>query len=329
MSKLCQKCFNGPNNNFSPLYDFGQPIDHNQFPFTSTEKGDAFGGPTNWGFSNEATVITARDSVCQCLESALGITLSLGQCRALHYPGTMDLALGVVAQLREAIPLAVHCIACKSRQGEIFELFSNAMADVVDILEQLCNIEFPVSRESPPPRHSRPSSLLDGSKWIQQTRPGRRSLSGSSHQLVSHGHHISGSSSLSQRTSNNDIGPHKQRASQELQHPSLPNGTSLSDRHQPSTNANSELSGWRILVGRHQIVGEDRKFILMLFLRRHLCALSKVLEGLIRAMQDLRISLKRIDCFLFYDDDATDTRKPMKTALKLYDIIDYLENIQI
>jgi hypothetical protein len=94
-------------------------------------------------------------------------------------------------------------------------------------------------------------------------------------------------------------------------------------------NSNTELSGWRILVGRHQIVGDDRKFVLMHLLRRRLCALSNVLEGLIRAMQDLPMSLKRVDCFLLYDDDALDTRKPMKTASKLYDSIDQLEKIQI
>jgi hypothetical protein len=76
----------------------------------------------------------------------------------------MDFALDVEAQLRETIPLAVQCSACKTHQGEILKLFSNAMADVVDLLQQLCNAEFPVSSDSSPSRRQRSSSLLDGFK---------------------------------------------------------------------------------------------------------------------------------------------------------------------
>ncbi len=111
--------------------------------------------------------------------------------------------------------------------------------------------------------------------------------------------------------------------------------TFSTDQLQESKSANPRLGGWRVLVGRHLIVGDDRKCILMHLLRRRLCALSNVLEGLIRAMQDLRMTLKRVNSFNSCDDDelkrvaGIDTRKPVKTASKLYDIIDQLEKIQI
>lgn len=74
----------------------------------------------------------------------------------------------------------------------------------------------------------------------------------------------------------------------------------------------------------------------MHLLRRRLSALSTALETMIRAMQDLRIALERIPSYISGGIEDTgsgavgiDTRKPMKTASKLYDIIDQLEKMRV
>jgi len=246
---------------------------------------------------------------CRCFESALSITVSIEQGHLSTSPATLDLAFDIEAQLRKTIPLAVHCNLCKERQGEILKMFCNAMANVVDLLEELCNIEFSPNGDMPSSQRKHASSITDGFEWLQP-KPLEHVLSSSQH-LISHEGNISGS------------GSHK-------------HGASNDGQYQLHLQRNSkDLSSGRITVGRHTIVGEDRKFVLIHLLRRRLYALSKVLESLIRAIQDLRIALKRAEFSMSYEGDdfdrATeiDTRKPMRTASKLYDIIEQLEKTHV
>lgn len=339
---MSQTHLNSPNNNWSSLHNFGQQLGHTQFDFSPSDHELEASRPFTWELSSEA-LPPPRKSACRCLESALSVTLGIGQGNTFPYSGAMDLALDVEAQLRATVPLAVQCSVCKPRRGEILKFFSNAMADVVDLFQQLCNAEFSINssnlRASQRPHTS---SMLESFDWLQPKSSGRP-LS-NSQQLISRDCNISGSSFHLHGTSNGS-GHHRRRDetvngtgtgaghSQEL--PSPPKSSS-SDQLQLQTNSNTELDGWHILVGRHLIVGEDRKFLLMHLLRRRLCALSNVLEGLIRAMQDLRIAWRRADSssVLYDSSDALnraaeiDTRKSMKTASKLYDIIDQLEKIQ-
>ena len=337
---------NGPNDSFSSLHNFGQQIENSQFAFSPNQRELDASGPFSWEFSNEA-LLPVRASACRCLESALSVTLSIGQGHVFPHPGAMDLALDVESQLRESVPLAVQCSVCKARRGEILKLFSNAMADAVDLLQQLCNAEFSVNRDSLASR-PRESSILDGLEWLQ-AKPSGRSLS-NSNQLIGSVTHERGiptthATAASLGTSNGSV---RRRAE-------IVNGTSSSlelpcppktsrDVSNDHGQTNTELSGWHMLVGRHLIEGDDRKFMLMHLLRRRLCGLSNVLESLIRAMQDLRTALRHVDSFMLpYDDNALNraaagadttaaevvTRKSMKTAAKLYDIIDHLERIHI
>ena len=315
------------------VYNFGQQLEHIPFDISASEHEFDASGPFGWDISTESLSPT-RDNACQCLESALSVTISIErQGRAFPYPGAIDLALDVEAQLREAVPLAVQCSVCKARQGEILNMFSNAMANVVDLFQQLCNVELFGYSESPDLQQR--ASMLESIKWFQPKPSGRASVS-NSQQLVPHNRSISTSTSHNLRTSNggglhrtaNDTGTYSRKL------PS-PSKTSSTDQLRGSTNANTKLGGWRILVGRHLIVGDERKCVLIHLLRRRLSALSNALEGLIRAMQDLRTALKRVNSFNSRDDDESnrvadiDTRRPMKTASKLYDIIDQLEKMQI
>lgn len=95
----------------------------------------------------------------------------------------MDLALDVEAQLREAIPLAVQCNVCKPRRGEILNMLSNAMADAVDLLQQLCNVELFGSGDTPSPQH-RP--MMKSIEWFQPS-PNGWGTSSVSQQMVPHG----------------------------------------------------------------------------------------------------------------------------------------------
>ncbi|KAH8800200.1 putative AflR-like C6 transcription factor [Xylogone sp. PMI_703] len=245
----------------SLLLSYRQHMEQTQFTFTPSEHELDISAPFGWEFSNDAWP-PPRESPCRCLESALSVALSIRQGQVFLYAGAMDLALDVEAQLRETVPVAVRCSACKGHKGEILKLFSNAMADAVDLLQRLCNAEFSDAK-APPPK------------------------------------------------------------------------TSSSDQHELQMGSGTGLNGWRVLVGQHLIVGDDRKFVLMHLLRRRLHALANVLECLIRAMQDLRTALKREESLVPYDDEALnrsdeiDTRKSMKTASKLYDIIDQLEKVHI
>lgn len=333
---MSQTHLNSPNNNWSSLHNFGQQLGHTQFDFSQSDHELEASRPFTWELSSEA-VPPPRKSACRCLESALSVTLGIGQGNAFPYSGAMDLALDVEAQLRETVPLAVQCSVCKPRRGEILKFFSNAMADVVDLFQQLCNAEFSVNSSNlRPSQRPHTSSMLESFDWLQP-KPSGRPLS-NSQQLLSRDCNISGSSFHLHGTSNGG-GHHRRRDetvngtgtgaghSQEL--PSPPKSSS-SDQLQLQTNSNTELDGWHILVGRHLIVGEDRKFLLMHLLRRRLCALSNVLEGLIRAMQDLRIAWRRVDSssVLYDSSDALnraaeiDTRKSMKTASKLLLLIE-------
>ena len=233
----------------------------------------------------------------------------------------MDLALDVEAQLRETIPIAVQCSVCKARQGEILKLLSNAMADAVDLIQQLCNVEFSDCTDLPPPlKQQQTSSMLDRLEWLQPSKLNGRFIS-SSQQSMSH--ERSGSN-----CSSSDITQKKL--------PSPPKSVA-SEQNQPVNSATSgpERGNWRILFGRHLLVGDDRKSVLMHLLRRRLSGLSNVLEDLIRAMQDLRMAIRRELSFVPFESDVSnaaseiDTRKLTKTASKLYDIIDHLEGIRI
>ncbi|KAH8799354.1 hypothetical protein F5884DRAFT_686688 [Xylogone sp. PMI_703] len=316
----------------SSLHNFGQHIE-------PSEHGVDVSGQYSW-FSNRA-MLPERESVCRCFESALSITLSIEQGHIFPYPGAISLALDVEAQLREAVPLAVQCNTCKARRGEILKLFSNTMSDVVDLLQRLCNAEFSNSSDLPELQQPWSSSMFDGFEWLQE-KPRERLLS-SSHQLIPHERNILRPMSHIHGYYSHSIG-HPRRRSESVkrtstgtehieQQPSPPR--TVSSNHLLQMNSDSELRDWRILVDQHSIVGDDRKFLLMHLLRRRLCGLSNVLEGLIRAMQDLRVTLRREDASVSYDDDTVnrsvekDTRKSLKTASKLYDIIDQLEKVQI
>ncbi|PVH77208.1 hypothetical protein DL98DRAFT_591456 [Cadophora sp. DSE1049] len=296
------------------IYSFGQQLEYSAFDISPSEHEFDASGTAGWDISTNFMSPT-RDGACQCLESALSVTISIErQGHAFPNPETMDLALDVEAQLREVVPLVVHCSVCKVRQGEILNMFSNAMASVVDLFQKLCNVELFGNSESPNSKR-RASSMMESVEWFQP-KSGERASIPNPQQFISHDRSISRSTTQAVATSNRG-------------------GTYGSANGTDPKSANPKLGGWPVLVGRHQIVGDDRKCILMHLLRRRLCALSNVLEGLIRAMQDLRMTLKRVNSFNSCDDDESkrvaeiDTRKPVKTASKLYDIIDQLENIQI
>jgi hypothetical protein len=315
----------------SSLHTFRSHMDHSHFAFAPSEHDVDVNGPFGWEILGEA-VTPARDSPCRCLESALSVTLSIKQGLGSPYPGAMDLALDVEAQLRETVPIAVQCPMCKPRQGEILKLFSDAIADVIELLQQLCSAEFADSVDS---QWQRASSTIDGLEWLQP-KPSGRDLP-SLPQLPSHSRntsrsmlHMNGSSngaSDSRRGSVNGNGTGRR-------HPHELPPITKTDSSDLQANYRSDMGGWRVLVGRHLIVGDDRKFMLMHLLRRRLSALSQVLEGLIRAMQDLRMALRQEESFRYDDHTASrvaeiDTRKPLQTASKLYDIIDKLEMIQV
>ncbi|KAH7330548.1 hypothetical protein BKA65DRAFT_60258 [Rhexocercosporidium sp. MPI-PUGE-AT-0058] len=327
----------------SSWHDIGQHTEYTEFAFSRSEQELDACGATSWAFSN-GNILPERASACRCLESALAVTVSIGQGHIFPYPGAMDLALDVEAQLRETVPLAMQCIASKANHGEVFKLFANATADVVDLFQQLCNAEFPAhfpaSSDPPTSQPQRMSSMLGGLESLQP-KPRGHSLSNSHQLLMHHEHTISGSATHMDGTSNSgQNGRWAGRAATAHSHklPSPLEAASI-DQHQYQlqTHSSTEPHDWRILVGRHLIVGDDRKCMLIHLLRRRLCSLSNMLEGLIRAMQDLRMTLKgHVTNFSkSCNDDALncaaeiDTRKPMKTASMLYDIMDQLEKIQI
>ncbi|EED18829.1 AflR-like C6 transcription factor, putative [Talaromyces stipitatus ATCC 10500] len=299
--------------------NFAQHIKPGQSTFPHVGYDEDMPGVSAWDFLNEFPP-QAQHNTCRCLESALSITLSIR--KGNMYPGGMDLTLDLEVQLREIVPVAIQCNVCKSRQGETLKLLSNAMADVVDLLQQLCNVEFADSTnisalsKQQLPTPSKPDRL----EWGQPPYLNARFMP-NSHQPISHersGSDISGSSGAQDK---------------------LPSPKSIASEQNPvvmiPTSPSPEKGHWRILVGRHLLVGDDRKFVLIHLLRRRLFALSNVLESLIRAMQDLRIAIRREQSFVAFKDDALnttsemDTRRSMKTASKLYDIIDQLEGIRI
>lgn len=277
-------------------------------------------GIFGWEFPNDPAP-PPQENACRCLESALSITLSIRKGNTFTYSGAMDLALNIEAQLRETIPIAVQCTACKVQQGETLKLLSNAMADAVDLLQQLCNVEFSDYNDLPPSSKQQGTfSMLDRLEWLQPSQPNGQFMP-SSRQSMSHERNGSNGSSVD--------GTQKKL-------PSPPKSV-VGEQNQPvmSATGGPERGNWRILFGRHQLVGDDREFVLMHLLRRRLFALSNVLEDLIRAMQDLRMANRRELSFVPFESDVSnaaseiDMRKSMKTASKLYDIIDHLEGIRI
>ena len=242
----------------------------------------------------------------------------------------------------------MQCTACKARRGEVLKLFSYAMVDAVDLLQQVCNAEFTVDNGWVASQCSQTYSQMGRFGWYEAKSSGR-SISSSNQQMGRTTHEqdfLSTSATVARFAGSNcDVGQGAETASSTARSFGIPSASKmgrdvLSDDGQTGLN----LSGRRMLVGQHLIVGDERKFMLMHLLRRRLCALSEVLEALIRAMQDLRMTLRRADSFVrLCDDDVLDraaagknataaeigTRTSMKAAAKLYDIIDQLERIQV
>ncbi|EED18851.1 conserved hypothetical protein [Talaromyces stipitatus ATCC 10500] len=308
---------------------FGHKIEQTWQSFMLSKQDEDI--PFGWEFPGE-TILPAQGNSCRCLESALGITLRIRKGHAFTYAGALDLALDTEAQLREIVPVAVHCATCKAQRGEILKLFSNSVTDVVDLLQQLCNIEFADCDDSPTSSSRQmKSSIVDGLDWVQPPNlNGALGLNSHERNLSRSSVHMNGSM----------IGSFNSSGAQRRLSTSINNIPS--EQHHLARNLNMNLTNvgsadvadWRILVGRHMIVGDDRKFMLMHLLRRRLRALSNVLEDLIRAMQDLRMALRRKRSLMALDNDSNlaaemDTRAPLKAASKLYDIIDHLEKIQI
>ncbi|KAL9105960.1 MAG: hypothetical protein Q9227_008953 [Pyrenula ochraceoflavens] len=330
----------------SSLANMPRQVEQTQLAFSPSQHEAGASLPFSWDFSGEA-VPPVHDNPCRCLESALSVTLNIGNGQIFPHPGAMDLALDVEAQLRESVPLAVQCVSCKGRRGEILKLFSNAMADTVDLLEQLCNIEFSAGPDSFASHRRRTSSTLADFEWLQ-AKPNGRPLSNSAHPsggAVHDGQTASQAAAATQGTTIVGTERGMQVANSRTRPIELPSppktGHDVLNDH---GEAGTDPGGWHMLLGRHLIVGDDRKVVLMHLLRRRLCELSNVLENLIRAMQDLRTYLRRGDSLaLSYGDDASNriavgvnataaeigTRKSMKTAAKLYDVIDHLERVQI
>lgn len=212
------------------------------------------------------------------------------------------------------------------------------MTDVVELLQQLCNIEFGDYADSPTSISQRKPSTVIGLEWLQPPKP-NRTLVPNSHErnLSISSSHLNGSVT----GGFNGNGAHIKVPTPLKTVPSEQHQLTMTMNMNVNVNANSmnannpDTADWRILIGRHLIVGDDRKFMLMHLLRRRLRALSNVLEDLIRAMQDLRMALRRERSLMTFDDDTSkltaeiDTRASLKAASKLYDIIDHLENIQI
>lgn len=89
--------------------NFGQKFEQTWPPFMPGNHEEDI--PFGWEFSSETI---PRGNACRCLESALGITLRIRKGHEFTYAGAMDLALDTEAQLRETVPVAVHCTTCKA-----------------------------------------------------------------------------------------------------------------------------------------------------------------------------------------------------------------------
>jgi hypothetical protein len=322
----------------SSLRELNHQVDNSQFNFPMTEYDFDPSAPFRWEMPNDAVPTPARERACRCFESALSITVSVVQGQTISSPGVIDLALEVESQLRETVPLAVHCKSCKGRKGEVLKLFATAMADAVELLRQLCNAEFASTDDITTPDRSMTSSLSHAFDW-RPPKPGERLLS-SHGQMMSHEPSISGASSHARTTSSDFSGDQsvhavgRRESSAGIRSPYSSNHLTQSSAIPAQVNSRMALGGessdGRVTVGRHLIVGDDRKCMMRHLLRRRLGVLSDVLEELIRAMQDLRMGLRRVDSFMSVEELSSrgaeiDTRRALKTAAQLYDIIDSLD----
>ncbi|PVH77200.1 hypothetical protein DL98DRAFT_534945 [Cadophora sp. DSE1049] len=369
-------CTSNPiHNNFTqhlePIhpFTFSSPLTQRSLSTTTTTTL-----PLGWELSQENTAAnneisprgsslrepTIPQNSCRCFEAALSVTLSIGSEQLQASPGSMDLALDIEAQLRESVPLAVQCIACKGRRGEILKLFSNAMSDTVDLLQVLCEREFSAGSV----RGNDYGSIIGIGDQGRRTQAeeggldewmvfnlghtgGRGNPAQEREKSTFNSHSTMFTGTKSRQAENKTSSVSTSRCSFEhlpISAPSQPN-----TRQETPMSTHTSQSDLRLLLGSHLIVGSDKKFVLMHLLRRRLCAFADALETLIRAMQDLHTALRRVNSSTstygnrngnesdaLAKDGAPNAvtaevvmRKSMKTAAKLYDIIDHLEMVSV